>query len=120
MMKQSIFLLALVVTLTGCTTLNPVEMPPEDVQQMIVSGDILQPGTQAKIVTQDGRIRTINVERIDRELGIIETDEEPLEIAEIVAVETRDFSVGKTALLAVGSYSFLALLAMAIAPVFIL
>jgi predicted small lipoprotein YifL len=120
MMNQSILVFAMLFAATACTTMNPIEMPPEAVQQKIVFEDILQPGKQAKIVTSDGRIQTVRVMRVEAASGVIVTDGEPIQIADIVAVETRDFSIGKTALLAAGSYTALALLALAVAPVFIL
>jgi len=118
--KLSILLFFLLFTASACTTMNPVEMSPEAVQQKIVSENILVPGKRAKIVTQDGQIHKIRVNRIDKELRLIEAEEETINITDIVAVETRDFSIGKTALLAAGSYTVLVLLALAAAPVFIL
>lgn len=110
----------LLLTASACTTMNPVEMSPEAVQQRIVSENILVPGKRAKIVTQDGQIHKIRVNRIDKELRLIEAEGGTIDITNIVAVETRDFSFGKTALLAAGSYTVLLLLALAVAPVFIL
>lgn len=120
MLNQAILICAALLATTACTTMNPIEMPPEAVQQKIVSEDILQPGKRAKIVTRDGQIQTITVKRVDAESGVIESDKEPIQIADIIAVETRDFSIGKTALLAAGSYTILGLIAMAIAPVLLL
>lgn len=120
MKNRSILFLTSLLAVSACTTMNPVEMSPEDVQQKIVSENILQPGKRAKIVTQDGKIRSIKVKRVDKELNLIEADKETINIADIVAVETRDFSIGKTAMLAAGSYTILAILAAAVAPVFIL
>jgi hypothetical protein len=100
--------------------MHPIEMPAEELQQKIVSENILQPGKRAKIVTSDGQVQKIKVSRVDTENGVIETNEDPIQIADIVAVETRDFSMGKTALLTAGSYTILVLVAAAVAPVLIL
>jgi len=121
MLKQSILVCAvLLTTTTACTTLNPIEMPAEELQQKIVSENILEPGKRAKIVTSDGQVQKIKVTRVDTESGVIVTDNAPITITDIVAVETQDFSMGKTALLAAGSYSILVLIALAAAPVLIL
>ena len=109
MSQNLVLVLAMLFMATACTSMNPIEMTPEAVQQKIVSENILQPGKRAKIVTS-----------VDAGSGVIETDGEPVRIDDIVAVETRDFSIGKTALLAAGSYTVLALIAVAIAPVLLL
>lgn len=105
---------------TACSTMNPVEMSPEEVQMKILSENILEPGKHAKIVTIDGRIHDIRVDSIDGESGTIETDSGDIPVIDIVAVETRDFSMGKTALLAAGSYAVLGLIAIAIGPALLL
>lgn len=110
----------LLCALAACSTMNPVEMSPEEVQMKITSDDILPPGKRTKIVTSDGKIWNVRVARIDADAGAIETDSGNIRIAQIVAVETRDLSIGKTALLAAGSYAVLGLIAMAVAPVFLL
>ena len=120
MSQNLVLVLAMLFMATACTSMNPIEMTPEAVQQKIVSENILQPGKRAKIVTSDGQNRKVRVKRVDAGSGVIETDGEPVRIDDIVAVETRDFSIGKTALLAAGSYTVLALIAVAIAPVLLL
>lgn len=113
-------LLALTLGTSACTTLTPVEMPPEQVQQKILHEDILVPGKRAKIVTADGRVRSVTVLGVSADQGIIETKEEPVVVADIVALETREFSIGKTTLLAAGAYTYLALLAVALGPALVL
>lgn len=120
MIYRSALLLTLVCAVSACTTLTPVEMSPEALQQKIVTDDILLPGKRAKVVTSDGRIQKIRVRRVDATAGLIETDKEAVRIDDIVAVETRDFSMGKTALLAAGSYTILGLIALAIGPALLL
>jgi predicted small lipoprotein YifL len=120
MLYRLIVLFALLLAATACTSLKPIELPPEDLQQKIVSENILQPGKRAKIVTTDEKIHKVKVRRVDAESGIIETDGDPVQIVDIVAVETKEFSMGKTALLAAGTYTVLALIAIAVAPVFLL
>jgi hypothetical protein len=100
--------------------MHPIEMSPEAVQEKIVSENILPPGKSAKIVTSDGRVHKIKVRRVDAESGVIEIPNGSLEISDIVAVETKEFSIGKTALLAAGSYVALGLIALAAAPALLL
>lgn len=120
MIYRSVFILALLLATVACTTLQPIEMEPEVLQQKIASENILQPGKRAKIVTADGKIHKVRIRNVNAESGSIETDAEPVQIADIVAVETRDFSLGKTALLATGTYVILGLIAIAVGPALLL
>lgn len=120
MTLQSLTVLGSLLGLISCTTLTPVEMPPATLQAKIVAEDILQPGKRAKIVTSDGRMQRVRIKRVDGTAGIVETDGEPVQIANIIAVETHEFSLGKTALLAAGSYTVLALIALAVGPALLL
>lgn len=120
MMYRSVLILALLLATTACTTLVPIEMEPEVLQQKIASENVLQPGKRAKIVTTDGKIHKVRIRNVNADSGTIETDAEPVQIADIVAVETRDFSMGKTALLATSTYMVLALIAIAAGPALLL
>lgn len=113
-------LTGVLLSLAACSSMQPVEMSPESVQERILSDDILSPGDRARIVTADGRRHKVIVRAVDKERGIIETSKDPVIVADIVALETREFSMGKTALLAVGSYGALALIAVALSPALLL
>jgi len=120
MTYHSVLVLASLLAATACTTLKPIELEPEVLQRKIASENVLQSGKRAKIVTTDGRIHKVRIRNVNADSGTIETDAEPVQIAEIVAVETRDFSMGKTALLATSSYMILALIAIAMGPALLL
>lgn len=117
---RSLLIIGSLLALSACTTLQPIEMEPATLQEKIVSEDILQPGKRAKIVTSDGRMHRVRIRRVDGDAGTIVTHGDPVQIADVIAVETREFSLGRTALLAAGSYTVLALIAIAIAPALIL
>ena len=93
-----------VIAAIGCTTLEPIEMPPEELQEYISEGDLIEPGDVVKVVTSDGERHKFKVTATtaDRITG---KSKEVL-ISDIVAIETREFSGGKTALLAAGAASF--------------
>ena len=118
--NHAVSLTVLLFAASACTTLQPIEMAPDELQQKIATDNILPPGKQAKLVTNDGKTRKVTIRHVDTDSGVIATDGEPVLIADVIAVETKDFSIGKTALLAAGTYSVLALIALAAAPVFIL
>lgn len=111
---------ATIASLTACSSLEPVEMPAAEVQRMILAGEIPLEGESIKVVTSDGKSHEYRVTEVDEEKRLIRGKEIAVAIDDVVAVETREFSVGKTALLAGGSYVFLALLAIAVGPALLL
>lgn len=95
-------------------------MPAADVQQMILSGEVPLVGESIKVVTSDGKTHQYRVIEVDNEERLIRGKSVTVPIDEVVAIETREFSIGKTALLAGSSYVILALIAIAVGPVFLL
>jgi hemin uptake protein HemP len=116
----AILILVLGGALGACSTSKPIELPPATVQQMILDQEILQPGEKVKLITADGQRYDFRVTRVDTEQRVILGGSQSVPIDEVVALETKEFSLGKTALLAAGSYGVLALIAIAIAPALIL
>lgn len=113
-------LLLLWLCLSACSTLEPIEMRPVDLQTMILSGELPLEGESIKVVTVDGKSRQYRVTEVDLEDRRIRGEKVSVAIDDVVAIETSEFSMGKTALLAGGSYLLLALLALAIGPAFLL
>jgi len=97
-----------ILLITGCTTLKPVEMSPEQLHARISAGEVLNEGDKVKIVTTDGKIHQFEVTDIN-DTSIVGDDVE-VRIVDIVALETREFSGGKTAALVGGSYVALGML----------
>jgi hypothetical protein len=87
---------------SACTTLQPTEASPQEVQQLLLSGELLEPGDRVRLVTADEAVHTFRVTEVDRERGIVVGKDNEVPIANIVAVETRETSVGRTALLVGG------------------
>jgi predicted membrane GTPase involved in stress response len=120
-MRERILIAASLIALCpACSNMEPVEATPEQVQHMIVAENILPPGEAVRVVTSDGKIHKFRVTEVDAENGLIRGEKTELDIDDVVAVETKEFSMGKTALLAGGTYLALALLAIAIGPVLLL
>jgi hypothetical protein len=91
-------LVLVLVSLTqGCSTVRPVEMTPEALQQQIESTKLIEVGDSVEIVTADGQKYKFDVTKVDKEqvLG----KDVAIPIKDIVALHTREFSGGKTALL---------------------
>jgi hypothetical protein len=87
---------------TGCTSLKPVELAPEVLQERIFSGNIVKLGDKVKVVTSDGVRSEFKVTAIT-ENHILGKDID-IPIRDIVALETREFSGGKTSVLVGGSF----------------
>lgn len=86
----------------SCTSLKPTEATPEQIQQRITHENLLQPGEQVELVTADGVVHAFRITDIDQGQGLVIGDNDSVPIGDIVAVKTREFSMGKTALLAGG------------------
>jgi hypothetical protein len=69
---------------------------------MITQENLFEPGDRVKLVTADGSVHAFRVTQIDVDDGLVIGKEESVPIADIIAVETREVSVGKTAALSGG------------------
>jgi hypothetical protein len=101
----------------ACTSLQPTEASPEEVQRKIVAEGLLAPGDSVRIVTADGATHRFRILAVDLDTRVVAGKSDAVPIAEIVAVETREFATGKTAALALGGPSGV-LLAMLLAAGF--
>ena len=111
---KHIFVLVLLLLSCACTTLRPTEASPADLQRMITHENLFKPGDRVKLATADGSVHKFRVTQIDVDNGLVIGKEESVPIADIIAVETREVSVGKTAALTGGlivGYVVIAILA---------
>jgi len=97
---------------TACTTLEPTEASPDEIQRLIVAEGLLAPGDRVKLVTADESVHEFRILEVDLDAGLVNGKNDTVRISEIVAVETRDFAFGNTLLLAAGAPAgvFLALM----------
>jgi len=111
----------------ACTSLKTVEMSSDELQQRIRAGEIMGEGDRVRIVTADREYKEILVTGVDETsvhgkkparadtpahgMRPVEGEAVSIPIDGILAVETREFSVGKTAV-ASGSiyYLFIAIM----------
>lgn len=92
-----------VVSCASCTSLKPTEATPEQIQQRITHENLLQLGERVELVTADGVVHEFRISDIDYEQGLVLGKNESVPVNDIVAVKTREFSIGRTALLAGGA-----------------
>jgi hypothetical protein len=121
---KGVFLALVSVCMTvnsGCTTLQPAEATPDELQRLILSEGILEPGQRVRLVTRDKAVHEFRVTVVDSEKGVVHGKDESVPIGDIVAIETREISAGRTALLTRGLvYSAGIVIAIALAPAAIL
>ncbi|HEY5624411.1 MAG TPA: hypothetical protein VIV14_11675 [Gammaproteobacteria bacterium] len=115
------FSLAGILAASACTTLEPTEATPEELQRLILSEQLLEPGERVRIVTADETVHEFRIADIDVLQRLVIGDDLTVPVDEIVAVDTREVSIGRTALLAGGlAYGIGAIIAVAIAPAVLL
>lgn len=110
-------LLACALCGAACTTLKPIEATPDEVQSKLLTETIVQPGDRIRVVTSDGSVHKFRVTEIDHEQGLVLGKDQRIVVKEIVAVETREISMGRSSALAGGiGIGMMAIIAIAIAP----
>lgn len=120
-MKAFVFSLLMILSSTACTTLKPVEVPADELQRQLRTGQLVKPGDQVRLVTDDETVHKFRVSGIDLDQDVILGPDKRVAMGEVVAVETRELSVGRTALLTGGVGIGVAyLIAIAVAPAIIL
>ena len=87
-------------TLAGCTSLQTAEMPSNELRTQIRAGELISIGDRILVVTADGSEHKFKVTELDD--TSIHGKDEIIRIDDIVALQTRELSAGKTALLAGG------------------
>jgi hypothetical protein len=90
-------IIASIVLMMGCTTLRPLEGSPDQLQQAILCGELLEPGDRVRIVTTDGSGHEFRVTQIDADAGLVIGEDDSVPVSQIRAVERRTLSVAKTA-----------------------
>lgn len=103
---------------SGCTTSKPVELAPEQLHERIFTEDIIQVGDDVRIVTSDGINHKFKVTAIT-ENHILGKDID-IPIVDIVALETREFSGGKTSLLVGGTVLWMVFILLSIPAIVVL
>lgn len=85
-------------SLSACTTLTPIEMTPDELHDTLRSdGEVVKTGGRVRVVLDDGSIYKFRV--VDMDSTRLYGERVEVEIERIIAFESREFSLGKTALL---------------------
>ena len=120
-MKMVFFPMLMIFSVVACTTLEPVEVPADELQEQLRNGALVAPGDRVRIVTADEAVHKFRVTEISVEQDMVLGREHGVPIGEILALETREVSVGRTTLLTGGiGIGVATLIAIALAPAIIL
>jgi hypothetical protein len=107
--------------IAACSTVKPVEAPPEELRRLITSENLLAPGDRVQLVTTDGSRHEFRVTSVNIDEGLIRGEQEAVPIADVIALQTRKIAIGKTAALAAGLYVGVGvIIAITLAPVILL
>jgi hypothetical protein len=116
-MKFSLGGLILVI-ISGCATLKPVELAPEQLHEKIFSGNVVQEGDNIRVITSDGMRHKFKVKAITKD-HIVGKDIN-IPISDLVALETSEFSGGKTTLLVGGTFVWMYIILLSIPAIVVL
>ena len=128
---RKIISILVIISQVGCTNLQPIEASAKTLQERIRQGEIIKVGDSVSIFTEDEKehrfvVTGIDADEIhgegappasyDHRRGPVAEQRTliTIPIDSIVGVQTREFSVGKTAVLTGGIVGILMLIGMAI------
>jgi hypothetical protein len=78
----------LIIAVTGCTTLRPIDGSPTELRQFINSGELLQPGDRVRIVTADQKTHRFAITKI--ETGLIVGPNESVSVDQVMSLEVEN------------------------------
>lgn len=81
---------------SGCTSLHPVELSAHELQQEIKTANLVAVDDQVNIITSDGVHLSFKVTEVTDEQII--GDKVTVQIDKVIALETIEFDLGKTAI----------------------
>ena len=87
--------------IVGCTSLQPVDLPAEEVRDQVRAGQIARPGERVSVTTEDGRTHDFKVVQVAN--GSVRGDAADVPIDTIVSVRTSQTDPVRTVLAAAGA-----------------
>lgn len=105
MNSKFVFAFLVIVLMSACSTMKPIEMTPEQLQQKISAGEVVSVGDAVKVATSNNEVYEFKVTAITDQQILGENIEIP--INEVVGIETKEFSAGKTVAAVAGGTALL-------------
>ncbi len=96
MMRTTAAVAATALLLGGCTSLKPVELPPEELREQVRNGQIVRPGERVSLTTDDGTTHVFDVLEVTG--SAVRGDAVDVPIDSIVSVRTPQADPARTAL----------------------
>jgi hypothetical protein len=78
----------LIIAVTGCTTMQPIDGSPTELQRFINSGELLKPGDRVRIVTADRKAHRFAITKV--EAGLIVGADESVPIDQVMSLEVEN------------------------------
>jgi hypothetical protein len=79
----------LIIALSGCTSMRPIDGSATELQHLINSGELLKPGDRVRIVTADEKTHRFAITKV--EAGLIVGSNESVPVDQVICVEKREF-----------------------------
>lgn len=130
---RKIISILVIISQVGCSNVQTIEASPEALHQRIRQGNLIKVGDAVNVFTGDEKEHRFVVTAIDADEihgkslrassegdKISREEVVTIPIDSVVAVQTREVSIGKTALLTGGIYGIMLLIFIATAPAAIL
>ena len=76
------------ITLTGCTTLRPIDGTPAELHRFINCGELLKPGDRVRIVTTDDKAHWIAITKVLA--GVIVGPNESVPVDQVMSLEVEN------------------------------
>jgi hypothetical protein len=96
-MKIIACLMIIVFVFSSCTSMRTIQKSRSEIQEGLASGDLIHPGDDIMIITNDGNQYDFKVVSIGN--GYVKGQDIEISIKDIDLLEKRRISIGKTVLL---------------------
>ncbi len=107
-MRTTAAVAAIALLLGGCTSLKPVESPPEELREQVRNGQIVRPGERVSLTTDDGATHVFDVLEVTD--SAVRGDAVSIPVDSIVSVRTQRADPARTALAAGGALAIVYIL----------
>jgi hypothetical protein len=77
----------LIIYVTGCATLRPIDGSPAELRQSIISGELLKVGDHVRVVTADDKAHRFAITKV--QAGLIVGPNESVPVDEVMSIEVE-------------------------------
>jgi hypothetical protein len=77
----------LIIVVSGCTTMRPIDGSPTELRRFISAGELLKPGDYVRIVTADEKAHRFAITKV--EAGLIVGPNESVPVEQVISLEVE-------------------------------